>query len=53
MARKIKDSRFNFIFIGSSGAGKGTQAGLMKEFLEKRDGEGSVFYIYTGEHLAA
>ncbi len=49
--RKIKDSRLNLIFIGKSGAGKGTQAGLMKEFLEKRDNEGSVFYIYTGEHL--
>jgi adenylate kinase len=43
----------NLIFIGRSGAGKGTQAGLMKKFLEKRDGKGSVFYIYTGEHLRA
>lgn len=51
--RKIRDSRLNLIFIGRSGAGKGTQAGLMKEFLEKRDGKESVFYIYTGEHLRA
>jgi adenylate kinase len=48
----MKDSsRLNLIFIGRSGSGKGTQAGLMKDFLEKRDGRDSVFYIYTGEHL--
>jgi len=45
------DSRLNIIFIGRSGSGKGTQAVLMKEFLEKRDGKGSVFYLSTGEHM--
>lgn len=45
------DSRINLIFIGRSGSGKGTQATLMREFLEKRDGPNSVFYMYTGEHL--
>ncbi len=41
----------NFILIGRSGSGKGTQAALIKEYLEKRDGIGSVFYVYTGEIL--
>lgn len=41
----------NFVFIGRSGSGKGTQALLLKEFLEKRDGVGSVFYLSTGEHM--
>lgn len=38
-------------FMGLSGSGKDTQAGFLKEFLEKRDGEGSVLYIYTGDIL--
>ncbi len=46
---KTKDIRLNLIFIGRSGSGKGTQAALTKEYLEKRDGIGSVFYVYTGE----
>lgn len=49
--KKIEDSRLNLIFIGRSGCGKGTQAGLMREYLEKRDGKGSILYINTGEHL--
>lgn len=38
-------------FMGFSGCGKDTQAGLLKAFLEKRDGADSVFYIYTGDEL--
>ena len=38
-------------FIGYSGCGKDTQAGLLQKFLEKRDGLGSVLYIYTGDEL--
>ncbi len=49
MGNKFMDSRLNLIFIGRSGSGKGTQAALMKEYLEKHDGNGSVFYVYTGE----
>ena len=45
------DKPVNVIFIGRSGCGKGTQADLLKKYLEKRDGEGRVFYIYTGEGL--
>jgi len=51
MVRKIRDSRLNLIFIGRSGSGKGTQAELMKKFLEEHHGEGSVFSIYPGEHF--
>lgn len=44
---------FTFNFIGRSGCGKGTQSGLLKDLLEKKSGQGSVFYVYTGEHLRA
>lgn len=39
------------VFMGFSGSGKDTQAGLLKDLLEKKDGPGSVLYIYTGEIL--
>jgi len=42
---------YNIIFIGRSGCGKGTQAKLLQKKLEEKYGAGSVFYIYTGEHL--
>lgn len=45
------DKPTGIIFIGRSGCGKGTQADLLKKYLEKQDGAGSVFYIYTGEGL--
>ena len=38
---------FNFIFIGRSGSGKGTQSELLKKVLETRYGDGSVFYIWV------
>lgn len=37
--------------MGFSGSGKDTQAELLKDFLEKRDGEGSVLWISTGDIL--
>lgn len=42
---------FTVLLLGRSGSGKGTQAQLLKEFLEKRDGPESVLYIYTGQEL--
>lgn len=39
------------LLLGRSGCGKGTQAELLKKFLEKRGGNGSAIYIYTGEEL--
>lgn len=36
------------IFYGKAGAGKGTQARLLKEVLEKRDTEHPVLYVETG-----
>ncbi len=36
-----------FIFIGRSGCGKGTQADLLKEYLEKNRSN-SVFYLESG-----
>ncbi|MBU6430954.1 MAG: nucleoside monophosphate kinase [Patescibacteria group bacterium] len=38
----------NFIFIGRSGCGKGTQAKLLKEHLSKIDPQRQVFYLQTG-----
>ena len=36
------------IFYGKAGAGKGTQARLLKDVLEKRDTEHPVLYVETG-----
>ena len=47
----LKTTPYNFVFIGRSGCGKGTQAELLKKLLEEKSGVDSVFYIYTGEHL--
>ena len=46
-----KTTPYNFVFIGRSGCGKGTQATLLKKLLEEKSGSENVFYIYTGEHL--
>lgn len=39
------------IFFGRSGSGKGTQATLLKEYLEKNDPDHPVIYIETGREL--
>lgn len=41
---------FNFLLIGRSGCGKGTQAKLIAKYLEDND-LGEVLYVYTGERL--
>lgn len=38
-----------FILFGPSGSGKGTQAKLLAEYLEKNDSENKVLYLETGE----
>lgn len=38
-------------FMGLSGAGKDTQAGLIREFLKKKDGNDSVLWLSTGDVL--
>jgi adenylate kinase family enzyme len=38
----------NFIFIGRSGCGKGTQASNLTEYLKKIDPSREVFYLQTG-----
>ena len=38
-----------FIFFGPSGCGKGTQAKLLIEEIQKRDPEKPVFYLETGQ----
>ncbi|QQG42628.1 MAG: nucleoside monophosphate kinase [Candidatus Giovannonibacteria bacterium] len=47
----MNDKRYNIVFIGRSGCGKGTQAELLKTLLEKRDGAGNILYVYTGARL--
>lgn len=38
-------------FMGFSGSGKDAQAALLRQALEKKYGEHSVLYVYTGENL--
>lgn len=40
-----------FIFFGPSGSGKGTQANLLKEYLEKHDSERKTLYVETGQRF--
>lgn len=40
-----------FIFFGTSGSGKGTQAKLLAKKLEQNDSEKPVLYLSTGEKL--
>ncbi|KKT57156.1 MAG: Adenylate kinase [Candidatus Giovannonibacteria bacterium GW2011_GWC2_44_9] len=47
----MNDKRYNIVFIGRSGCGKGTQAELFKKVLEEKNGPGSVLYVYTGARL--
>ena len=37
-----------YIFYGSSGSGKGTQASFLKEYIEREVGENKTLYIETG-----
>jgi adenylate kinase len=46
-----KRNPFTFLFLGMSGCGKGTQADLLRQFLEKRDGKNSVLYVYAGSRM--
>lgn len=39
------------IFMGRSGAGKGTQSGMLQEFLKKENSETPILYIETGAHF--
>lgn len=47
----MNDKRYNIVFIGRSGCGKGTQAGLLKNVLEKKYGSSSALYVSTGDQL--
>lgn len=40
-----------FIFIGRSGCGKGTQADLLKEYIDKTYPDETTLYIETGENF--
>ena len=44
-------SPFTFIFIGRSGCGKGTQAGLLQEELKAKYGDNPIFYLETGQRF--
>lgn len=47
----LMENSLNFIFFGRSGSGKGTQAELLKKYLEGKYGANSVLYVYTGAKL--
>ncbi|MEK9201777.1 MAG: nucleoside monophosphate kinase, partial [Patescibacteria group bacterium] len=40
-----------FIFFGRSGSGKGTQAGLLVSYLQKKNPERKVIHIETGKQI--
>lgn len=40
-----------YAFIGKSGCGKGTQAELLKKYLEEKDPNRSVLWFGSGDHL--
>lgn len=40
-----------FIFIGSSGSGKGTQVSLLKDEIQKKTPETPIFYLQTGQYF--
>lgn len=44
------DNQQTFVFFGRSGSGKGTQAKLLIEYLEKNKNNGTL-YIETGQHF--
>lgn len=41
---------YTFLFIGRSGCGKGTQAELLKKYLEEND-KSPVLYVYAGDKM--
>ncbi len=41
---------YTFLFIGRSGCGKGTQAELLKKYLEEKD-QRPVLYLYAGDKM--
>lgn len=41
---------YTFLFTGRSGCGKGTQAELIKKYLEEND-KRSILYVYAGEKM--
>jgi len=45
----MQDNKYTFLFFGRSGCGKGTQAKLLREFLENNGKK--VVYIETGQGL--
>lgn len=45
------NSPFTFIFIGSSGCGKGTQVKLLRNYLEEKYPEYTQFYLQSGDHF--
>jgi adenylate kinase len=47
----MKKKPLTFILIGRSGCGKGTQAKLLKKYLEQKYGKHSVLYVYVGDEL--
>lgn len=51
LMENLMENPLNFIFLGRSGSGKGTQAELLKKYLERKSGTNSVLYVYTGAKL--
>ena len=50
--RIISKDPFNFLLIGRSGSGKGTQAELLIKYLKDKN-LGETLYIYTGDKIRA
>lgn len=50
MENKISDGPFNFLLMGRSGCGKGTQAELLIKYLSDHN-FGETLYIYTGNKI--
>lgn len=49
---KLIDMLHTVIFIGRSGCGKGTQAGLLKDYIDDLDPDKRpILYVETGEHF--
>ena len=44
-------SPYTFVFIGRSGCGKGTQAGLLMQHMQEKYPSESIFYLETGQQF--